>query len=114
MINITARHIESLLAERHKADFFASQVKTGATHTNSDLLILDGWAMKKSWANPLSIGYEIKISRSDFLSDRKWHRYMPYCNEFYFVTKPGIIRQDEIPPEVGLILCSTTGTTLLT
>lgn len=103
---VTARQITGLLEKKHAADFFASQVKNGPTLFGKELLILDGWAMKKSWANPLTIGYEIKVSRGDFLQDSKWHNYLDYCNEFYFAAPPGIIRTDELPPEAGLILCS--------
>ncbi|MHA2254157.1 MAG: MmcB family DNA repair protein, partial [Candidatus Kariarchaeaceae archaeon] len=62
--------------------------------------------MTKSWARPKIWIYEIKVSRSDFLSDDKWRNYIEYCNEFYFVASPGIIHRDEIPDGVGLIECS--------
>jgi len=48
-------------------------------------------------------GFEVKISRSDFLSDRKWPNYLPYVNYFYFATPPGLIKPEELPPEIGLL-----------
>lgn len=45
-------------------------------------------------------GFEIKVSRADFKRDKKWHLYLKYFNFFYFVTPPGVIRKDELPPEV--------------
>lgn len=48
-------------------------------------------------------GYEIKVSRADFLADKKWREYLKYCSKFYFVAPQGIIRPDELPPEIGLI-----------
>jgi len=36
------------------------------------------------------------------MQDTKWHFYLAYCNEFNFVAPKGVIRPDELPPEVGL------------
>lgn len=47
-------------------------------------------------------GYEIKVSRSDFLQDSKWTGYLNFCNEFSFVCPEGLIKEDELPLEVGL------------
>jgi len=48
-------------------------------------------------------GYEIKVSRSDFLGDDKWDNYLKYCNYFYFVAPKGLIGKHELPDGVGLI-----------
>ncbi len=48
-------------------------------------------------------GYEIKISRADFLSDKKWESYLKYCTWFYFVAPEGIIKKEELPEKVGLM-----------
>lgn len=53
-------------------------------------------------------GYEVKSSRSDFTSDKKWKSYVPFFNYFYFATPPGIIDKKELPPEVGLLECRST------
>lgn len=48
--------------------------------------------------------YEVKISRSDFLSDirsGKWRSYLPHCHRFYFATLPGICSREDIPAEAG-------------
>ncbi len=116
--NITANTINKLLQNRHAQDVYVSQCKTGASWSSRffksqhQLLILDGWAMKKKWTKPLVIGYEIKVSRSDFMGDDKWQGYLPYCNELYFVSPPGVIMPTELPAEVGLIYISKTGTKL--
>ena len=56
-----------------------------------------GWRPGKSW------GYEIKVSRGDFLQDKKWKDYLQFCNYFYFLAPKGIIKPDELPKEIGLI-----------
>lgn len=111
MHNINASKIQSLLATRHSDDIFVPECKNGPTHTAKHLR-MDAWAMKRSWTNPLSIGYEIKVSRQDFINDQKWHGYLNYCNEFYFVCPSGLIDKAELPPEVGLLYIAKTGTRL--
>lgn len=111
MQHISAKQIENLLAQRHSDDIFIPECKNGPTHTASHLR-MDAWSMKRSWTNPLSIGYEIKVSRQDFLNDQKWHNYLQYCNEFYFICPFGLIGKDELPAEVGLLYVAKTGTRL--
>lgn len=95
--------IKRALAGRHSRDSFFTEVKNGPTHTATELLIMDAVAFKRSWANPCIMGYEIKVSRSDFLGDEKWRGYLPYCNRLSFVCPRGLIKADELPEEVGLI-----------
>jgi len=47
--------------------------------------------------------YEIKSSRSDFLADAKWPKYLPYCTHFAFVAPAGAIFRWELERAVGLI-----------
>jgi hypothetical protein len=109
-----AKTVLQLLQDRHSDDVFVSECKNGPTHIADDLQIFDAWVMKKSWAHPLTIGYEIKVARSDFMQDTKWPGYLQYCNEFYFVSPSNVIRPEELPPEVGLIWCSKNMTRLFT
>lgn len=56
--------------------------------------------------------YEIKISRSDFLSDirtEKWKGYLEHCNRFYFAVPSGMVKKEEIPEPAGLIVRGETG-----
>lgn len=107
---MTASDIIDLLAEKHAPDLFVPECKIGPTWTGKPLR-LDGWAMKKSWANPRYIGYEVKVSRSDFLADKKWRDYLPFCSEFSFVCPKGLIAPEEIPEGIGLIYASDKGLT---
>lgn len=56
--------------------------------------------------------YEVKVARSDFLSDirtRKWESYLPHCQRFYFATLADIATLDEIPPEAGWMVKGKNG-----
>ena len=100
--------LTQLLAARHSADLFVPQCKTGPTHYagHGELKILDAWAMRKSWAQPTTFGYEIKMSRGDFLGDDKWRGYLDYCSQLYFVCPSGVIDPAELPGYVGLLVAS--------
>ncbi len=111
---IRADMIKLALSKRHRGDSFFTEVKNGPTHVTHELLIMDAVAFKKSWANPCIMGYEIKVSRNDFLGDDKWRGYLPYCNEFSFVCPKGMIELNEIPDDVGLIYYNPDKETLYT
>jgi len=51
-------------------------------------------------------GFEFKVSRGDFLQDKKWHKYLKYCNTFAFVCPPGIIKKGEVEKGIGLVYVS--------
>ncbi len=110
---IDAKAVTGLLAAKHSKDVFVSECKDGPTQLVNHLR-LDGWAMRKSWSNPTTFGYEIKVSRSDFLNDRKWVDYLGLCNEFYFVCPTGLIEKDELPEQAGLLWVAKTGSRLFT
>src|SRR5580765_3591485 len=109
---VTSDIILEMLAVRHSEDVFVPECKTGPTHYADRCPRIDAWAMRRSWANPVTFGYEIKTSRNDFVRDEKWRDYLAYCTQFFFVAPPGIIRIDELPAEVGLIETSTNAKTL--
>lgn len=102
---VTSTDIKLALADYHQKDYFITECKTCSTYfpDPQGLLIFDGLAVRKSYTGPCITGYEIKVSRSDFLQDAKWHLYLQYCNEFYFVVPNGLISKDELPENVGLI-----------
>lgn len=66
----------------------------------------DVFVMEKSWANPNPISYEIKVSKSDFLSDvtkAKWQNYLAFSYGVVFAVPKGLISRKEIPQSCGLI-----------
>jgi len=104
---VTSAEIKEALALWHSnpRDYFITECKTGSTYfpPPQGLLKFDGLAITKSYTKPCIAGYEIKVSRGDFLQDPKWHLYLQYCNEFYFVVPTGLVKKEELPAEVGLI-----------
>ena len=69
----------------------------------------DFWWMRSSWTKPETAGVEIKVSRGDFLADKKWQHYLPYCEKFYFACPEGLIQDSEISEGVGLIWVTESG-----
>jgi len=68
---------------------------------NSGKIRIDAYQFNR-W-NKQAIGYEIKLSRTDFLNDKKWEKYLKYCTKFYFVAPKGIIKKEELPNKIGLV-----------
>lgn len=110
--NITANDILKLLLKKHKDDICVPECKHGQSWSDEKIKRFDMWAMKKSYTNPITWIYEIKVSRQDFLQDQKWQTYLPFCTDFYFVAPAGIIDVKEVPEQAGLLLLSKNGTRL--
>jgi len=110
---LNAKQVIELLKVKHKDDVFVPECKDGPTQETRHAR-LDAWVMNRSWAHPMVTGYEVKVSRTDFINDNKWHAYLPLCNCFYFVAPKGLIKLSELPQEIGLLEVATTGTLLRT
>ncbi len=102
---MTQKEITRLLAARHAGDIFVAQCKNGSTYfpTDGKLLIFDAWAMPRSYTQMCWIGYEIKVSRADYLSDKKLLDYLRYCSHLYVVCPHGLIKKEEVPDPIGLL-----------
>lgn len=110
-MTVTAREIIKMLGVKHHDDIFITECKNGPTHT-AEHLRMDVWVMNRSWVNNKITVYEVKVSRNDFLGDDKWRRYLPYCNELYFVCPYGLIDPSELDEGIGLMVASKNGTRL--
>lgn len=104
-MKVTAFEIKRALAEKHYRDFFMTECKSGSTFFTraGDMKILDALAIRKSWASPCFTGYEVKVSRSDFLRDVKFYTYEEIVNCLYIVCPKGMIERTELPESVGLM-----------
>lgn len=104
MNKVSSFEIKEALSKKHRAEFFVTECKNGPTFVpKGALLQFDAVAIYKSWSRPQIRGYEIKVSRSDFLADAKYHLYRPYFHEFYFAVPAGLIKREEIEEGIGLI-----------
>jgi len=106
-VKLTAMGLARLLGERHAQDVFLPECNLGSAWASCRRL--DVWVLKKTWSPLTTIGYELKVSRSDFLRDDKWYEYLPYCHELYFVCPRGLIAPEELPENVGLLWASANG-----
>ena len=55
---------------------------------------------------------EVKSGAEDYLADRKWGEYLPFCDRFYFAVAPEF-PQDLLPGEPGLIVADAFGGAVL-
>lgn len=108
-----AHDLIKLLARKHEGDIFVTECKTGPSYGRV-CRRFDAWAMPKSWARMQFIGYEIKVSKSDFNKDDKWIEYLEFCSDFYFVTPWQLVSAEETPDKAGLIWASKSGVRLFT
>lgn len=67
-----------------------------------DAAIVD---VSKRWIR----GFEIKLTRSDFLRDEKWQTYTEFCSSLSIVCPEGLIRQEEVPLPFGLLYVRENG-----
>ena len=113
---VTSAEIKIALAEKHGGDFFLTECKSGSTWMTpkGDMKILDALAIRKSWTRPCFTGYEIKVSRGDFLRDAKFYTYEELCNCLYIVCPKGMIERTELPESVGLMYYDPEKKTLTT
>lgn len=105
----TARDVTAAIAKRHSGDLFFTEVKDGPTQIVNHHSKIDALGIKISWTNFTITGYEVKVSRSDFLRDEKWRAYLPMCNQLYFAVAPGVCDPSEVPEVCGLVMVTQKG-----
>lgn len=108
-----ASTIYRLLANRHARDMIWFEVKDGPSRGTTHLR-LDALAIAKSWRPVRVYGYEVKVSRSDWVKDQKWQEYAGYCNYLSVVAPDGIVDPKEVPDGFGLLVPARTGSMLRT
>lgn len=100
-MGVTAYDIKKALSIRHSADFFTTECMSGPAGRGT--FRFDAVAITKSWTKPTFIGYEVKVSRSDFKADNKFYAYLPYFHELYIACPKGMINREELPESIGLV-----------
>jgi hypothetical protein len=91
--------IHALLARRHSDAIYVPECKMGQAGTRT----LDAWVLLPTWSPLTSIGYEIKVSRSDWTRDQKFMEYRPVCHLLMIAAEPGVVKLSELPEGVGLL-----------
>lgn len=102
-----ANDVLKMLESRHAKDAFFSEVAI-----DSNKRRMDAWAMIPSYSKSLTIAYEIKVTRRDFVQDKKMHEYTMYANEAYLVCPSDVAKPEELPDGWGLLVVS--GSRLMT
>lgn len=54
-------------------------------------------------------GFEIKVSREDFLQDKKWQLYSQFCSELSIVCPAELLQPEEIKSPFGLLWIGPNG-----
>lgn len=106
---ITAKEMESYLAVRYSNPewVFLPQVRSSTGTANR---IADGMAFNMYHSTGYEIiGFEIKVSRSDWLSElkdmSKSNEIMEYCDKWYLVVSDAsIVKDGELPKNWGLLV----------
>lgn len=103
MGRVTAFDIKNALAERWRKTGRAGFWPEITVSAPDGDLRLDGvaleWSHQAMWVH----GYEIKVSRSDWLRDAKYERYRPYVDTLTLVCPKGMVARGEMPGDVGLM-----------
>jgi hypothetical protein len=74
---------------------------------------MDVWALRTRWGGEHDTRcYEVKVNRSDFLTDvrsQKYSKYLPFARRVYFAVPSGLVKRTEVPPGTGLITRNENG-----
>ena len=96
-------------SRRRQEWIMIQELRVGSGYAKANTRSIDFWALN-CWPSKghHAIAYEIKRSRSDFLSDLKHanakHRgAKAFSNEFYYVAPKDMIKVEDLPPWAGLI-----------
>jgi len=110
----TAADVRAALSNRYRAPewatFFEVADSTGARATRS----ADAIAMSLYPSRGLRLhGFEIKVSRSDWLHEIKQPdksvAIQRFCDHWWIVTPPDIVHEDELPPTWGHLVLKGNG-----
>lgn len=102
--DVTAMDINCALASRYRRDGDGYWSEISVTEPNDTVLRLDGVALEVNWRGDTWIsGFEVKVSRGDFLRDAKYLCYKNYVDDLTLVCPARMIDRSEVPEPVGLM-----------
>jgi len=109
----TESHITALLQERYSGQEWAYFPQL-PNSTGGGTRSADGVAFNLFPSRGLEVlGFEIKVSRSDWLSElkkpEKSEAIQQFCDGWYIVAPADIVKLEELPKTWGLIIASETG-----
>lgn len=110
MKKITTKEITKSLIESISKDEWIVGAEVAVRGTNGRIDVCA--VRKRQFLRKQIRGYEVKISRSDFLSDvgsQKWRKYLAVCHQVYFAAPSGLLKKNEIPHGAGLITLGDKG-----
>jgi hypothetical protein len=107
---ITAKQVVELLRKKHPQPewCFFDELRCGSGYSKAAQKRIDAWALNCYPSKKhLTISYEVKVYRSDFLNEmkdpKKRKQGLNLSNQFYFVAPTGVIKLEEVPDECGYI-----------
>lgn len=99
--DVTAMDINCALASRYRRDGDGYWSEISVTEPNDTVLRLDGVALEVNWRGDTWIsGFEVKVSRGDFLRDAKYLCYKNYVDDLTLVCPARMIDRSEVPEPV--------------
>ena len=94
--DITIDNIKEYFKTYNNKGPFFSMFETGINNLRFDLIRINAFQRN------IRI-FEFKSCRQDFVSDKKWHKYLRYCHTFTFVCARNVIKKEDLPPGIGLL-----------
>ena len=95
--NVDLADIKKFVVRRHRRNGIEICIhELGVGNYRFDFLSLNPYSQKVRI-------FEYKTNRADFVNDKKWRGYLPYCNTLAFVTPLGLINVKDLPTGVGLL-----------
>ena len=52
-------------------------------------------------------GFEIKVTRADYIGDKKWQKYSEFCSTLAIACPEGLIKHEEVLNPFGLLYVTT-------
>ncbi len=102
---MNATQVLVAVGNRHTKDLYTEELCCGPGGSPR----LDAWAMTRSWSNFTTHGYEVKVSRGDWLHNQKLEGYADYVHRLWVVCPWKLIDPSEVSEMCGLLWVTKKG-----